>query len=131
MSANKQLVLEYVKAFNNSDIDGVCKLFAPDAQIWGVMGWGTPEDARPVWKDLMDCLQMQLTVDAIVEEAGSVAVRYTERGQSVKPFRGQGPSNRTYELLAMEWFEIENGLIKRRWGTRDSANQSRQLGFAK
>ena len=131
MSANTQLVLEYVNAFNNGDIDGVCKLFAPDAQIWGVLGWGTPEDARPIWKDLMECLQMQLTVDAIVEEGSSVAVRYTERGKSVQAFRGQGPTNRTYELLAMEWFEIENGLLKRRWGTRDSANQSRQLGFAK
>jgi hypothetical protein len=30
-----------------------------------------------------------------------VAVRYTERGKSVKQFRGAGPTNRTYELLAM------------------------------
>src|SRR5437764_2253976 len=101
MSANKQIVLEYVKAFNRGDVEGVCNLFAADAQIWGVMGWGTPRDARPIWKDLMECLQTQLTVDAILEEGSSVAVRYTERGISVKPFRGQGPTNRPYELLAM------------------------------
>jgi predicted ester cyclase len=27
----------------------------------------------------------------------------------------------------MEWFEIENGKIKRRWGARDAASQARQL----
>jgi hypothetical protein len=46
-----------------------------------------------------------------------VVARYTERGKSVKPFRGLGPTNKTHELLAMEWFEVNN-LIQRRWGTR-------------
>jgi predicted ester cyclase len=29
----------------------------------------------------------------------------------------------------MEWFEIENGRIRRRWGARDGASQARQLGI--
>jgi predicted ester cyclase len=29
----------------------------------------------------------------------------------------------------MEWFEIEDGKITRRWGARDSASQQRQLGI--
>jgi hypothetical protein len=30
----------------------------------------------------------------------------------------------------MEWFEIEQGQIKRRWGARDAASQARQLGLS-
>jgi hypothetical protein len=61
MTQGKDLVLAYVDAFNRGDLEGVCKLFAKDALIWGVFGWGTLEQARPVWKDLIECLQIQLT----------------------------------------------------------------------
>jgi ketosteroid isomerase-like protein len=45
---------------------------------------------------------------------------------------GQGLFERigkSYELVAMEWFEIEGDRIKRRWGARDAASQARQLGI--
>ena len=129
MSQGKAVVLAYVEAFNRGDLEGICRLFAPDALIWGVLGWGTIEKARPVWKALMESLKMQLHVDAIISEADTVAVRYTERGQSLGEFMGKAATGRTYEIIAMEWFEIKDGLIHRRWGTRDSAAQSRQLGF--
>ena len=129
MEKEKEVVLAYVDAFNRGDVDAVCNLFAKDALVWGVLGWGTPEDGRPIWKDLMECLQIQLTVDAITSIENTVAVRYTERGKSVRAFRGLGPTNKAYELLAMEWFEIKDQRIHRRWGARDSASQNRQLGF--
>jgi steroid delta-isomerase-like uncharacterized protein len=129
MTQPKEVVLRYVDAFNHADLEAVCAVFANDALVWGVLGWGTLEQARPVWRDLMDCLQIQLQVDGIVSEGNTVAVRYTERGKSIRPFRGAGPTGRTYEITAMEWFEVKEGLIHRRWGARDSAAQSRQLGF--
>ena len=108
---------------------GVCNSFARDALVCGVLGWGTIEQGRPIWKDLIECLQINLQVDGIVTEGNIVAARYTERGKSVKAFRGLGPTGRSYELTAMEWCEIKDGLIYRRWGARDAASQSRQLGF--
>jgi hypothetical protein len=29
----------------------------------------------------------------------------------------------------MEWFEVRDGLIQRRWGARDSASINRQMGL--
>jgi steroid delta-isomerase-like uncharacterized protein len=130
MSDPKAVVLQYIYAFNRGDVNAVCKLFTEDALIWGVLGWGTVEQARSVWRDLVECLQIQFQVDAIIAEGSTVAVRFTERGKSVRAFRGAGPTGRRYELRAMEWFEIEGNLIRRRWGARDSAAQNRQLGFA-
>ena len=126
---NKERVLAYVDAFNRGDLDGVCNQFANDALIWGVLGWGGIAVARPIWKDLMESLQMQLAVEGMICEADTVAVRYTERGTSVKAFRGFEATGKSYEIAAMEWFEIKDGLIHRRWGARDSAAISRQLGF--
>ncbi|MCB9896652.1 MAG: nuclear transport factor 2 family protein [Planctomycetes bacterium] len=125
----KDVVLAYVDAFNRGDLDGLCALFTPDALVWGVLGWGEIEKVRPIWKDLIECLGMQLQVDALIAEGDVVAVRYTERGTSRLAFRGQGPTGRSYELTAMEWFEIRDGRIRRRWGARDGASQMRQLGF--
>jgi steroid delta-isomerase-like uncharacterized protein len=125
------VVLRYVEAFNRGDVDGVCALFAPDAQVFGVgsAGMETPEQARAIWKDLMDCLEVRLTVERIAQEGRTVALRYTERGRSIKAFRGMGPTGKTYELTAIELFVLEGGLIRRRWGARDSVTQNRQLGF--
>ena len=130
MNNPKEVVLAYVDAFNRRDLDKLCSLFTEDACIWGVLGWGTVEQARPVWHDLMTCLQIHLKVESMLSEGDCVAVRYTESGRSVQPFRGQGPTGNSYELLAMEWFEVQEGRISRRWGARDSAAQNRQLGFS-
>jgi predicted ester cyclase len=127
---NQAVVLEYVDAFNRGDVDGVCRLFTPDALVWGVLGWGKMEVVRPVWRDLVERLQMKFQVESMVAEGDVVAVRYTERGTSVKSFRGQGPTGNSYEVVAMEFFELRERLIHRRWGARDSANIARQLGFA-
>ena len=129
MKDAKAVVLAYVDAFNRGDLDAVCSLFSDDACIWGVFGWGTVAQARPVWHDLITCLEVHLKVESIISEDDCVAVRYTETGRSVQPFRGQGPTGKSYELLAMEWFEVQAGRISRRWGARDSAAQNRQLGF--
>ena len=125
----KDVVLAYVDAFNRGDLDGLCALLAPDALVWGVLGWGGIDLVRPVWRDLIECLEIRLRVDAIVAEGSVVAVRYTESGTSVRAFRGEGPTGRSYEVVAMEWFEIEGDRIRRRWGARDSASMRKQLGF--
>jgi hypothetical protein len=38
-------------------------------------------------------------------------------------------TEKSYELEAMEWFEVKDGLIHRRLGARDSASQGKQLGW--
>jgi predicted ester cyclase len=63
----------------------------------------------------------------MIAEGNIVAVRYTERGTAVKSFRGQPATNKSYEIVAMEWFIIENNRISSRWGARDSAAQFRQM----
>ena len=125
---NKSVVRAYVDAFNRGDLEALRALFAPGALIYGVLGWGEIDKAMPIWRELVHSLKMNLVIDDMAAEGDTVAVRYTERGTFVAPFRGKEPTGKSYELIAMEWFKLENGKIARRWGARDAQFQSRQLG---
>lgn len=124
---NRQAVLNYVEAFNRADMAALRDLFTEDAQVHGVLGWGEIEKVIPIWQQLHAAFALRLEVQGIVAEGDVVAVRYTERGTSVGPFRGQEPTGKSYEIVAMEWFELKDGKIHRRWGARDMAAQFRHM----
>ena len=126
---NKAVVRQYVDAFNQGDQEVLRTLFVPDAIIYGVLGWGSFNDVLPIWRELHEGLAMELIVEDMAAEGDVVAVRYTERGRFVGPFRGHAPTGKAYEITAMEWFVLKDGLIQRRWGARDSASQARQIGL--
>lgn len=126
---NKRIVQAYVDAFNAGDMEKLVALFSPEAEIQGVLGKGQMEKVMPVWIQLVEGLGMQLKIEEICAEGNVVAVRYTETGTFRGNFMGNAPTGRSYELVAIEWFVIENGLIVRRWGARDGASQARQLGL--
>jgi steroid delta-isomerase-like uncharacterized protein len=127
--ANKRVVAQYVEALNSGDMPTLRGIFAPDSVVQGVLGKGQMDVVEPIWRMLHDSLQMHLTVEAMVAEGDQVAVRYTERGKFVGPFRGHQPTGKSYELVAMEWFIVRDGKIRQRWGARDAESQARQIGL--
>jgi predicted ester cyclase len=127
--SGRQVVREYVEAFNRGELDRVCAAFAPDAQILGGMGWGNLTQARQAWLEMIGCFGMQLEIEEMVVEGNSIAVRYTERGLSCASYRGGPVTGRPYEVMLIEWFVIEDGLIRRRWGVRDMVAMFGQMGL--
>jgi steroid delta-isomerase-like uncharacterized protein len=125
----KQVVLRYVDAFNRGDLATLGELFAEDAQIQGVLGKGVFEKVAPIWRQLIEGYGMQLRVEELVAEGGTVVARFTETGTFNRPAFGREPTGKSYELVAMEWFEVRGDKIVRRWGARDAAAQARQLGI--
>ena len=126
----KSLVLAYVEALNRFDMVRLRELFASDARIHGVLGYGGLDVAEPVWRELHEGLQMRLEPLAIIEEGNQVVVRFRESGRFVGHFRGLAglePTGKPYELTAIEWFEIVGGRIASRWAARDSAAILRQV----
>ena len=127
--ANKKVVVEYVEAFNSGDIERLQNLFAPDALVYGVLGWGGLAQVVPIWRELKAAFDVQMQVESMIAEDDIVAVRYIERGTSVGSFRGGPVTSRSFEVVAMEWFNFKDGKIHRRWGSRDNASQLRQMGL--
>ena len=75
----------------------------------------------------MNC---KLEVIDLCAEGDVVVARYKETGRWTGSFlHFDQPTGNSFELLAMEWFVVRNGLIAERWGVRDAASQARQLGF--
>ncbi len=126
---NKNIVRQYVDAFNRGDMDALRSLFAEEAEIQGVLGKGLMDKVMPIWRQLVEGYGIQLTIEDMIAEGDMVAVRYTERGTFRQPAFGKEPTGKSYELVAMEWFVIRDGKIQRRWGARDAASQARQLGI--
>ncbi len=127
---NKSVIRAYVEAFNAGDFERLRAVHAPDAVVRGVLGWGAVDDVMPIWRDLVECLAIRLEIEDLVCEGERVAARFNETGTARKEFRGMPATGKSYELVAMEFYEIRNGLIRRRWGARDAASQARQLGWS-
>jgi len=128
-AANQKIVLAYVDAFNRGDEVAMRPLFTDDALIYGVLGWGGLDQVVPIWREIKAAFDIQLQVESMIAEDGIVAVRYAERGTSIGSFRGGPVTGKSFEVVAMEWFEIKEGKIHRRWGARDNASQLRQMGL--
>lgn len=127
---NRQVIRDYAAAFSAGDLDRVRALHTPDAIVRGVLGWGSVDDVMPIWRDLVDCLAIKLEIEGIVAEGDLVAARFRETGTSRAAFRGMPATGKSYEQVAMEWYEMKDGAIHRRWGARDAATQARQLGWS-
>ena len=86
--------------------------------------------ALTVWRSLHDGLSCALELAAIAVDGDQVAVRYRETGKFVGEFigfPGLQPTGKSYEVIAMEWFELRQGRIAARWGARDSDAILRQI----
>ena len=126
---NKQVVLAYVEAFNNGDTDTLRRLFTEDAQIYGALGWGGLDEVVPVRQMLHKTFAFQLHTEDFLAHDDTVVARFLERGISHSPFRGQPATGKPSEVVAIEWFTLHDGRIRRRWGVRDSASHFRQMGL--
>ncbi len=126
---NKAVVRNYVDAFNRGDLEALRQLFSPDATIQGVLGKGQLDKIMPIWRQLVDGLAINLSIEEMIAEQDTVAVRFTERGTFQGPFFGIPATGKSYELVAMEWFLVRDGKIEQRWGARDQASQARQIGM--
>ena len=129
MERNERVVRAYVEAFNRGNLEDVCECFTPDAIVYGVFGPGSLTEVRPLWESLMQSFGAKMHIESIVSEDDTLAVRYVERGTFSASFRGHKPTGRSYKIAAMEWFVFRDGRISRRWGVRDSAAISRQVGL--
>ena len=127
---NEDVLRAYVDAFNAADWPRMVSLFIADANIRGVLGWGTLDVVLPIWRELHENMQMRLRIDGIIVSGEKAAALLTETGSFQAPFRGlegMQPTGRAYEIVAIEWFEFEGGRISRRWGARDSGAIKRQV----
>jgi predicted ester cyclase len=124
------VIRAYVEALNAGDFPLLMSLFTDDALIFGVLGAAPVAKAEAVWRELHEGMAMHLHPEAVTIDGATVVVRYVESGRFKGFFRGlegHAPTGRSYQVVAMEWFELEGDRIAKRWGARDFDSIKRQV----
>ena len=126
---SKAVVREYVARFNRGDTAGLRELYHEHARINVAAEWLDLESVVPIWEQAIDGLGVDLDIEHIIADDDALAVLYTERGWSRGPYLGRPATGRSYELPAVDWFVMEEGLVLRQWSVRDGDSLARQLGW--
>jgi steroid delta-isomerase-like uncharacterized protein len=134
---NREVIERWVEAFNRGDLEAVVALFAEDGKNFGrAVG---KDGVRAVLLDIYTRFpDVKLDVHEWLAEGERVGFRATysgtHRGVGRLPVDGGmligvPPTNRSFAVLHLHLFRVENGLITEHWGGRDDIGMMRQLGL--
>lgn len=89
------------------------------------------EAVRAFFDELFAAMpDFDISVERVVADEGAVAVKWrAEATFSDAPFQGIRPTGRRVTLRGVDFFEIEDGLIKRNTIFYDGASFARQVGM--
>lgn len=138
---DKALVREFLEVYYVSgDTDAFNEYLAPDVMFAGVGGQvegieTVKEEAARVHSMLHTAVpDIEMKVEEVVAEDGSVAVHLTEEGTFTGPYQAGPvsvePTGETLRVTALELFHLEDGKITARWAARDRLGLLQQMGVS-
>lgn len=127
--ANKELVRQYLDAFNRRDRDALTELLADD-----VVEHGLSEELQGP-DEILQFLDAHFqlfpdysgTTGSIVAEGDTVVVRYTVSGTHTGGFRDIDPTGHKVEWTGMVMYRIDDGEIAEIWLEEDRLGLMEQL----
>jgi steroid delta-isomerase-like uncharacterized protein len=129
ISENKDLVRDYLHAFNEQDRDTLSELLAE-----GVVEHGSHEKRRD-FDEIMEYLDALFqtfpdysgSTDEMVAEDGVVVVRYTAHGTHEGEYEDVEPTGNNVEWTGMGMYRIEDDKIAEIWLEEDRSGLLKQL----
>lgn len=136
---DKALVREFLDAYYGAgDTDAFDRFLAPDVVFGGVGGRvegleQVEEAAARVHSMLRTAApDLQMEVEEMVAEDGSVAVHLSEEGTFTGPYQAGSirvePTGERFRVTALELFHVADGKITARWAARDRLGFLQQIG---
>ena len=72
---------------------------------------------------------LEMTIEAIVAEGDTVAVRVLSEGTNLGPLNGVvPPTGKRFAARQSHWFRVEDGRLAEHWATREDLVAMLQLG---
>lgn len=115
------------------NLDLIEEVFAEDAVEHGPFGQEDRghDEIRDAIGEFVDAFpDFSATVEDVVSEGDTVAMRVTLRGTHENSFKGLSPTNNTFEIQNMVFTRIEDGKIVERWLQPDTGSMLQQLGVS-
>lgn len=133
MMTPKQVVTEWVAAFNRHDAAAAAALYHDDATNIQV-AWGEPVQGLQPMRDCLNAIlrafpDSTTQVEHIFEDGEWVIIEWSFSGTFRGEFAGHAPTGRRFTLLGCEFFYITDGKIRFQRGYWDRATWFRQLGL--
>ena len=137
--ANKQLVRRHFEEIFNQKNDAVAdEQMAEEYLEHAVAPFGQAEPGRvngpahvrqtAQWL-LAQFPDLRMTVEAIVAEGDTVAVRILSEGTNLGPLNGVAPpTGKRFVARQSHWFRVADGKLAEHWATREDLPAMLQLG---
>jgi predicted ester cyclase len=73
---------------------------------------------------------LHMTIEAIVAEGNTVAVRVVSDGTNLEPLNGVvPPTGKRFSARQSHWYRVEDGKLAEHWATREDLPAMLQLGI--
>lgn len=130
--ANKRIARQYPEEVGTKrNLDLIDELEAEDFVEHAPFGQEThgPEEDKEQMEDFLAAFpDFEATVEDIIAEGDTVAMRVTLRGTHENEFMDIEPTGESFEIQNMVFTRIEDGKIAERWLQMDTLGQLQQLG---
>jgi steroid delta-isomerase-like uncharacterized protein len=131
ITANEEIVRRWVEVWNEQNLDAVDDLLAPDFVRHDP---NSPEVRGPAAERqfielyLTAFPDLHFTIEELVSNGDTVAVRLTAVGTQRGELLGLPPTGKTVRIAVMEMYRIADGRIAEQWVVMDALGLLKQLG---
>jgi predicted ester cyclase len=139
LEANKELVRRHFEElWNQQNLDVAEELMAAEYLEHAVAPFGQAEPGRVNGPTAMrqtagwllgQFPDLRMTIEAMVAEGDTVAVRVLSEGTNLGPLNGVvPPTGKRFSARQSHWFRVEGGKLAEHWATREDLVAMLQLG---
>ena len=137
--ANKELVrCHFEEVFNRQNFAVCDEIMADDFVEHAVAPFGGSAPGRvngpQAMRETAEWLlaqfpDMHMTIEAMVSEGDTVAVRVLAEGTNLGPLNGVvPPTGKQFSAYQSHWYRVENGKLAEHWATREDLPTMLELG---
>ena len=128
---NKALVRRFIdEIFLEGRPEAVDELLADDfvPHTWGATGGGKAELMAAIERVSAGLSDTRITIEDMIAEGDTVAVRLTSHAVQSGPFMGLPASGKPYTIGEIHIFRIRDGRVAEHWHEADFLGMMHQLG---
>lgn len=130
----REIALASMEGAISRDLDQIVSVAHPEGYVDDFVAIGEfrgAEAVRGFFRELFEAMpDFGLTIERVVADDAAVAVKWRARATFTGgPFQGIRATGSVVELRGVDFFEIEDGLIRRNTVFYDGASFARQIGM--
>jgi steroid delta-isomerase-like uncharacterized protein len=130
----REAALASFEGARNRDLDQIVAPAHPEGYADDIVAIGEFRGAdavRGFFAELFAAMpDFELTIERVVSDDSAVAVKWLARATFTSaPFQGIQPTGKPVELRGVDFFEVEDGMIRRNTVYYDGASFARQIGM--